>query len=135
MRRLESLPSFQRWAAQTTERIRREVTEEAERVRREVEERVRREAEQRAETKGVIRSLLEYFTAKGDVPTLHALETMNACTTLTTAQYWLKRAYAGETPAQIFPDDLGNPTKYGARPQPGGSYASLPVLHGCRSSA
>ena len=45
MRRLESLPSFQRWAAQTTERIRREVTEEAERVRREVEERVRREAE------------------------------------------------------------------------------------------
>jgi hypothetical protein len=103
MRRLESLPSFQRWAAQTTERIRREVTEEAERVRR--------EAEQRAEAKGVIRSLLEYFTAKGDVPTLHALETMNACTDLTIAQFWLKRAYAGEASARIFPDDPGNPAK------------------------
>jgi hypothetical protein len=68
---------------------------------------VRREVEQRAETKSVIRSLLEYFTAKGDAPSLHALESMKTCTDLITAQYWLKRAYIGETSAQIFLDDLG----------------------------
>ena len=99
MRRLESLPSFQRWAAQTTERIEREATE---RHRREVAV---------AQTKTVIQSLLDYFTAKGDAPTLSALKSMHACTDLTIAQFWLKRAYAGETSAQIFPDDLGNLTK------------------------
>lgn len=110
MRRLESLPSFQRWAAQTAERIEREAEAKVERVRREEAERHRREVAI-AQTKTVIQSLLDYFTAKGDVPALHALETMNACTDLTIAQFWLKRAYAGETSARIFPDDPGNLTK------------------------
>lgn len=84
MRRLESLPSFQRWAAQTAERIEREAEARVERVRREEAERHRREVAV-AQTKTVIQSLLEYFTAKGDVPTLHALETMNVCTDLTSS--------------------------------------------------
>jgi len=106
MRRLESLPSFQRWAAKTTERIEREAEAKVERVRREEAERHRREVAV-VQTKTVIQSLLEYFTAKSDVPALHALESMNTCTDLITAQYWLKRAYAGETSAEIFPDTPG----------------------------
>ena len=106
MRRLESLPSFQRWSAKTTERIEREAEAKVERVRREEAERHRREVAV-AQMKTVIQSLLEYFTAKSDVPALHALESMNTCTDLITAQYWLKRAYAGETSAEIFPDTPG----------------------------
>lgn len=108
MRRLESLPSFQRWAAGATERIQREANE---RIEREAAARVERKATARverevatAQAKVVIQSLLEYFAARGDVPALHAIETMNACTSLAAAQHWLKRAHAGEASAQIFPD-------------------------------
>jgi hypothetical protein len=123
MRRLESLPSFQRWAAQTAQRIEREATERiereaTERIEREATERIEREAAKRverevavAQTKTVIQSLQDYFTAKGDVPTLSALKLMRACTDLTVAQFWLKRAYAGETASQIFPNTPGNPAK------------------------
>ena len=110
MRRLESLPSFQRWAAKTTERIEREAEAKVERVRREEAERHRREVAV-VQTKTVIQSLQDYFTAKGDVPTLSALKLMRACTDLTVAQFWLKRAYAGETASQIFPNTPGNPAK------------------------
>lgn len=129
MQRLQGLPSFQRWAARTTERITAEieakVRAEAEaqaeaRVRAAIEaaaeERARaaeeaareraRAAEEAAVSRAreVVHDLQAYFTAKGDVPSLGALETMNACTSLTTARYWLNRAYAGEACAQIFPD-------------------------------
>lgn len=97
MQRLESLPSFQRWAAGKIERMRQE---EAERRQWEIAV---------TQTKTVIESLLDYFTTKGDVPTPGALETMNACTNPTAARSWLKRAYAGETSAQIFPDTPANP--------------------------
>ncbi len=140
MQRLQSLPSFQRWAARTSERIRAEVTAEvkaeveAERakveakveaekakieakVEAEVEARVRAAMEVAAEertrvaqeaavsqAREVVHSLQSYFSAKGDAPSLGALETMNACTSMTTARYWLNRAYAGETCAEIFAD-------------------------------
>jgi hypothetical protein len=52
----------------------------------------------------VVRDLQSYFTARGDAPPLGALEAMNACTNVTTARYWLNRAYAGESSAEIFTD-------------------------------
>lgn len=108
MRRLESLPSFQRWAVGKLACIAQEVARDADaRV-----ERARQEAAAAhaiAQAKILIQSLLDYFTAKGDVPALSALKTMNECTDLTVAQFWLKRAYAGETSAQIFPDAPDNP--------------------------
>jgi hypothetical protein len=137
MQRLQSLPSFQRWAARTSERIRAEVTAEVEaerakveaerakieaKIEAEVEARVRAAMEVAAEertrvaqeaavsqAREVVHSLQSYFSAKGDAPSLGALETMNACTSMTTARYWLNRAYAGETCAEIFAD--GNDTK------------------------
>lgn len=92
MRRLESLPSFQRWAAGKIERMRQDIERDAERKIA------------AAQAKTAIQSLLDYFTVKGDAPTSGALEAMNACTNPTAAQSWLKRAFAGETSAQIFPD-------------------------------
>ncbi|MGH3252136.1 MAG: hypothetical protein ACRDOI_38820 [Trebonia sp.] len=127
MQRLESLPSFQRWAARTSKRIKAEVEAEVEarvyaryeaqasqeRVRAAEEaaaERVRAAEEAAAErAREVVRGLQTFFTAKGDVSSLSALETMNACTDVTTARFWLNRAYAGESSAEIFSD--GNDPK------------------------
>jgi len=138
MQRLQGLSSFQRWAAQKSAEIRRQIEEEVwARVAKEAEEararaakeaeearaRAAKEAEEArvraveearvsaavGHAKVVVQSLQDFFTAKGDAPTLRALETMNACTDLTTARYWLKRAYAGEASGDIFPG--GNDTK------------------------
>jgi hypothetical protein len=118
MQRLQGLPSFQRWAARTSERLRAEIEAEvrarfeaqaAEARARAAEEAARervRAAEEAAVARAreVVHDLQSYFTAKGEVPSLSALETMNACTSMTTARYWLNRAYAGESSADIFPD-------------------------------
>jgi hypothetical protein len=118
MQRLQGLPSFQRWAARTTERIRAELEAQAnERVARAAAEGRAQASMEAAEAQAraakeataarvgeVVQALQFYFTAKGDVPSLSALTTMNACSDLTTAWYWLSRAYAGETSAEIFPD-------------------------------
>jgi regulator of protease activity HflC (stomatin/prohibitin superfamily) len=141
MQRLQGLPSFQRWAARTSERIEaqlrakfeaeaaeaqvqaaKQAAEAQARAAKEAAEAQVQAAKQAAEAQAraaketaearareVVQDLQTYFTAKGDVPTLSALETMNACADLTTARYWLNRAYAGETSAEIFPD--GNDRK------------------------
>ncbi len=114
MQRLQALPAFQRWAARTSERIEAEIQArfeaEAARARAQAEEEaaearaqaVREAAEGRAQE--IVRDLQSYFAVKGEVPSLSAMERMNACTEVTTARYWLNRAYAGETSAQIFAD-------------------------------
>jgi hypothetical protein len=125
MQRLQGLSSFQRWAARTTERIEaevrakfeaqaaeeraraaREAAEERARAAREAAEERARAAREAAEERAreVVQDVQTYFAVKGDVPSLSALKTMNACTDVTTARYWLNRAYAGETSAEIFPE-------------------------------
>ncbi|MGH3244699.1 MAG: hypothetical protein ACRDOI_00575 [Trebonia sp.] len=112
MQRLQALPSFQRWlagvTAQANEKAAEKVAEAAEKAAEKVAEAAEKVAEKVAEAqaRGVVQSLLDYFSAKGDAPTLSAMNTMNACTDPVIAQYWLRRAYAGETAAQIFPDDV-----------------------------
>ena len=99
MKRLESLQPFQEGAPEKTEQIEREVNA---RVRR-AEERARGER-----TNAVIRCLLDYFAAKRDVPSIQAIKMMDACEDPATAQHWLRRAYAGEISAHIFPESTGN---------------------------
>ena len=108
MQRLQGLPSFQRWAARTSERIEAQLRAQFEAEA--AAERARAAEEAAADrAREVVHGLQTYFTAKGDVPSLGALETMNSCTNVTTARYWLNRAYAGESSADIFPD--GTDTK------------------------
>jgi hypothetical protein len=107
VQRLQGLPSFQRLAARTTERIRAELEAQAnERLARAAAEARAQAARQAAEARvaEVVQALQFYFAARDDVPSPTALATMNACTDLTTARCWLKRAYAGDTSAVIFPD-------------------------------
>lgn len=100
-----------REAAEVRAQAAREAAEaraEAAKEAAEAQARAAREAAE-ARTREVVQALQSYFLAKGDAPTLNALETINACTNVTTARYWLNRAYAGETSAEIFQD--GKDTK------------------------
>jgi hypothetical protein len=86
-----------------------QVAEAQARAAKEAAEAQARAAREAAEARAreVVQDLQSYFMHKGDAPTLGALEAMNACTNVTIARYWLNRAYAGETSAEIFPDRDG----------------------------
>jgi len=49
-------------------------------------------------------NLAEFLTLRGDAPTEHALNTINACHSARLLAAWLKRAYLGETSAQLYPE-------------------------------
>jgi len=49
-------------------------------------------------------NLAEFLILRGDAPTEHALNTMSACRNARLLAAWLKRAYLGETSAQLFPE-------------------------------
>lgn len=63
-------------------------------------------AEGKAETEAATRAsdLAEFLTLRGDKPTEHALDTISACRNPGLLAAWLKRAYLGETSAQLFPE-------------------------------
>ena len=48
--------------------------------------------------------LTEFLILRGDAPTEHALNTISACRNGRLLAAWLKRAYLGETSAQLFPE-------------------------------
>ncbi|MGH3245462.1 MAG: hypothetical protein ACRDOI_04505 [Trebonia sp.] len=49
-------------------------------------------------------NLTEFLILRGDAPTEHALTVINACRNVVMLTAWLKRAYLGETSAQLFPE-------------------------------
>lgn len=68
-------------------------------------------AEGKAETEVAIRAedLKDFLVLRGDAPSGHALRTISACSDVDVLAAWLKRAYLGETSAQLFPE-LGAPS-------------------------
>lgn len=48
-------------------------------------------------------ALKEFLAMRGDKPTAHALNEIGSCTSINEISSWLRRAYAGETSAEIFP--------------------------------
>lgn len=63
-------------------------------------------AELKAETEAATRAddLKEFLVLRGDAPSEHALDTISACRKADLLAAWLKRAYLGETSAQLFPE-------------------------------
>jgi hypothetical protein len=63
-------------------------------------------AEAKAQTKAatVADNLTEFLILKGDAPSEHALDRISACRNAGLLASWLKRAYLGETSAQLFPE-------------------------------
>ena len=49
-------------------------------------------------------NLKEYLVLRGDAPCEHALNMISACRNADVLAAWLKRAYLGETSAQLFPE-------------------------------
>jgi len=61
-------------------------------------------AEAKAKVVTVAGNLTELLILRGDDPTEHALHKIDACHSTVLLSGWLKRAYLGETSAQIFPE-------------------------------
>jgi hypothetical protein len=61
-----------------------------------------------AEAKTAVATVADNLTAflilRGDAPTEHALHKIDACRSMVILSAWLRRAYLGETSAQIFPE-------------------------------
>jgi hypothetical protein len=75
---------------------------------RDYEARVIAEATTKAEAKAkaevIAGNLKDFLLLRGDKPTKHALKTISACRDADELDAWLKRAYLGETSAQLFPE-------------------------------
>jgi regulator of protease activity HflC (stomatin/prohibitin superfamily) len=58
----------------------------------------------KAEADAKIDDLTQFFFIRGDQPSAYALSQISACTDVRQLSLWLRRAYAGETSAEIFPE-------------------------------
>lgn len=74
----------------------------------------KREAETAAKTaartavKSAADSLVEYFMEKGETPSTEALARIRACVDPVVLKVWTRRAWRGETSAQIFGSPFGS---------------------------
>jgi len=71
---------------------------------REYEAKVKAEGKAETEAATTANNLTEFLILRGDKPTEHALSTISACRNADMLAAWLKRAYLGETSAQLFPE-------------------------------
>ena len=64
----------------------------------------RAEGEAETNTAATSRHLKDFLVLRGDAPSKHVLNTISACQDADVLEAWLKRAYLGETTAQLFPE-------------------------------
>jgi hypothetical protein len=62
------------------------------------------EAKAEVEAATIAGNLNEFLVLRGDAPSEHAINTINACHNAGVLSAWLRRAYLGETSAQLFPE-------------------------------
>ena len=62
------------------------------------------DAKAEAEATTIAGNLNEFLVLRGDAPSEHAINTINACHNAGVLSAWLRRAYLGETSAQLFPE-------------------------------
>jgi hypothetical protein len=91
--------------AEATTRVAEATTRVAEATTRAAEAEARvAEAEAAAEIKATAGNLKDFLVLRGDAPSEHALNQIRACRNADVLAAWLKRAYLGETSAQLFPE-------------------------------
>ncbi|MCL2583457.1 MAG: hypothetical protein FWE35_13495 [Streptosporangiales bacterium] len=73
-------------------------------ARAEVAERAAQARAEAAELAARADALTQFFFMRGDKPSVHALDRIGACSDAGQLNLWLRRAYAGETAAEIFPE-------------------------------
>jgi hypothetical protein len=62
------------------------------------------EAEARGRAEGEANALIQYFSARGDAPSVYAFSLIRGCVNADVLSNWLARAYLGEKSADIFPE-------------------------------
>jgi hypothetical protein len=92
LERLRGLESFREYEAKVEARARAEAKAEV------------AEAKAEVEAATIAGNLNEFLVLRGDAPTEHAINTINACRNAGVLSAWLRRAYLGETSAQLFPE-------------------------------
>jgi hypothetical protein len=102
LERLRELESFRDYEARVIAEATTKAEAEATRARAEAEAKVRAEV--------VARNLKDFLVLRGDKPTKHAFKTINASHDADELDAWLKRAYQGETSAQLFPESFPRQT-------------------------
>jgi hypothetical protein len=101
--KLRSLEWFREYEAEVKADAKAEADAEADARVAAAEARVAA-AEAKAKVATVADKLTEFLTLRGDAPTEHALHKIDACRSTVILSAWLRRAYLGETSAQIFPE-------------------------------
>lgn len=71
---------------------------------REYEAKVKAEGKAEADAAATSRHLKDFLVLRGDAPSKYALNAISACQDADVLEAWLKRAYLGETSAQLFPE-------------------------------
>ncbi|MGH3280389.1 MAG: hypothetical protein ACRDNW_14800 [Trebonia sp.] len=105
--RLRELESFREYEA----KVKAEAKAEADEFMAEAEAKFKTaakaqvaEAKAEAEAAAIADSLTEFLIIRGDAPSEHAIKTISACGDADLLAAWLKRAYLGETSAQLLPE-------------------------------
>jgi hypothetical protein len=105
--RLRELESFREYEAKVKAEADAEAKAEAEvaaKVAAAAAEAQLAEAKAQTETTTIASNLKEFLVLRGDAPSAHALHAISACSSADVLAAWLKRAYLGETSAQLFPE-------------------------------
>lgn len=99
--KLRHLKGFAEYEA----KVKAEAEAEAATVKAEAEARVAAaEAEVAVERARMADVLADFLIHRGDKPTDYAVNTIAACRNTATLAAWLRRAYYGETSAELFPE-------------------------------
>jgi hypothetical protein len=101
--RLRELESFREYEAKVVARAEAKADAAAKAAVAEAKAAVA-EAKAEAEAATIAGNLNEFLVLRGDAPSEHAINTINACRNAGVLSAWLRRAYLGETSAQLFPE-------------------------------
>jgi FKBP-type peptidyl-prolyl cis-trans isomerase len=101
--RLRELESFREYEAKVEARAEAKADAAAKAAVAEAKAAVA-EAKAEAEATTIAGNLNEFLVLRGDAPSEHAINSINACHNAGVLSAWLRRAYLGETSAQLFPE-------------------------------
>jgi hypothetical protein len=116
LERLRELESFRDYEARVEAEAKAKADTEAEaKVEARVEARVAK-AQAKVEARVKAADLKDFLIIRGDKPSRHAFMVISDCHDASELDGWLKRAYLGETSAQLFPEPVATPAGTGDAP-------------------
>jgi hypothetical protein len=107
LERLRELEAFRSYEAKVEARAEAKAEAKADAKVKEAEAKAKaevREAEAKVKAEVIAANLKDFLVSRGDKPSKRAFKTISACRDADELDSWLRRAYQGETSAQLFPE-------------------------------